>query len=126
MESRTISMRNINAEDAAAFERFHIHTQLTDDGSLNIEDLDHRVKEMYEGARLFQGTRISATFLQFRPPATYPGRFIRIQTIEYAFVQYCTERSLQTYSIYERNNFAAPKICGLYNIWGNNFCISVN
>lgn len=67
---------DINAEDAAAFERFQnptegkrtvklselimekiaekqadIHTQLTDDGSLKIEDLDPRVKEMYEGVR---------------------------------------------------------------------------
>lgn len=67
---------DIDAEDAAAFERFQnptegkrtvklselimekiaekqadIHTQLTDDGSLKIEDLDPRVKEMYEGVR---------------------------------------------------------------------------
>lgn len=65
---------NINADDAAAFERFQnpkggkrkhdigeeilkkiqeksadIHTQLSDAGTLKLEDIDPRVKELYEG-----------------------------------------------------------------------------
>lgn len=63
--------------------------------------------------------RNGATILQLGPVATYSRWFIRVQTIEYALVQFIAESSLQTSCLYEGHYSSTARIGRLYVTWGH-------